>query len=49
MSVTGLPLLLLLLLGHMLGDFVFQSSAWIGERYEMPGTVHLMRALILGH
>jgi len=34
MSITGLPLLLLLLLAHMLGDFVFQSSTWIDERYE---------------
>lgn len=34
MSVSGLPLLLLLLLAHMLGDFVFQSSAWVDERYE---------------
>lgn len=33
MSVTGLPLLLLLFLAHMMGDFVFQSSAWIDERY----------------
>jgi len=34
MSVVGLPLLLLLLLAHMLGDFVFQTSAWVDERYE---------------
>ena len=34
MTVTGLPLLLLLLLVHMLGDFVFQSAAWVDERYE---------------
>jgi len=34
MTVIGLPLLLLLLLAHMLGDFVFQTSAWVDERYE---------------
>ncbi|MEM8816501.1 MAG: DUF3307 domain-containing protein [Pseudomonadota bacterium] len=34
MSMVGIPLLLLLLLAHMLGDFVLQSSAWIDERYE---------------
>ena len=34
MTVTGLPLLLLLLLVHMLGDFVLQSAAWVDERYE---------------
>jgi len=34
MSVVELPLLLLLVLAHMLGDFVFQSSAWIDERYK---------------
>ena len=34
MSVAGLPLLLLLLLAHMLGDFIFQSTAWVDERYE---------------
>ena len=34
MSITGLPLLLLLLLVHLLGDFIFQSSTWVDERYE---------------
>ena len=34
MSITGLPLLLLLLLVHLLGDFRFQSSTWVDERYE---------------
>jgi len=34
MSVVELPLLLLLLLAHLLGDFVFQRSAWIDERYK---------------
>lgn len=34
MSVAGLPLLMLLLLAHILGDFIFQSTAWIDERYK---------------
>lgn len=34
MSLTGLPLLLLLFLAHILGDFVFQKLEWIDERYE---------------
>ena len=34
MTVTALPLLILLFLAHLLGDFVFQTSAWIDERYE---------------
>ena len=33
MSVAELPLLLLLLLAHVLGDFVLQPSAWVDERY----------------
>ncbi len=33
MSVVELPLLLLLLLAHILGDFVLQPSAWVDERY----------------
>lgn len=33
MSATELPLLLLLLLAHVLGDFVLQPSAWVDERY----------------
>ena len=45
MSVTGLPLLLLLLLAHMLGDFVFQSSTWIDERYEK----HLFSKRLYAH
>lgn len=34
MSIAGLPALFLLLLAHLLGDFVFQGSAWVEERYE---------------
>lgn len=34
MNVAELPLLLLLLLAHILGDFVFQGAAWVDERYE---------------
>ena len=34
MNIIGLPLLLLLLLAHLLGDFLLQGSAWIEERYE---------------
>ena len=45
MSVTGLPILLLLLLAHLLGDFVFQSSAWIDERYEK----HLFSKRLYAH
>lgn len=33
MHVTELPLLLLLLVAHMLGDFVLQKSTWVEERY----------------
>lgn len=32
--MNGLSPLLLLLLAHILGDFVLQRSAWIDERYE---------------
>ena len=43
--MTELPLLLLLLLAHVLGDFVFQKTAWIDERYEK----HLFSRRLYAH
>ena len=45
MTVTDLPLLILLLLAHLLGDFVFQSSAWVDERYKK----HLFSKRLYAH
>ncbi len=33
MTITETPLLLLLVLAHLMGDFVLQKSDWIDERY----------------
>lgn len=33
-SITELPILFLLFLAHVLGDFIFQKSTWLDERYE---------------
>ena len=43
--MTAMPLLLMLLLAHMLGDFVLQRSSWIDERYEK----HLYSARLYVH
>lgn len=43
--MTDLPLLLLLLLAHVLGDFVLQKAAWIDERYEK----HLFSGRLYAH
>lgn len=45
MSAAESSLLLLLLLAHILGDFVFQRSAWIDERYEK----HLFSKRLYAH
>ncbi len=33
-GMSGIPLLLLLFLAHVLGDFILQRAAWVDERYE---------------